>query len=511
MTVYTSKRWRTWRPKRVAFVDWRAGIGVTDHGVFTLPERAKLADFLPTMTAQDVERVFVTGARIGDSADGLREWMTQEAPGWSPAPEGHYLEDLQQFTLRYCGPDGRRVAIMRAAAWFGEGDYSTIAALAAWNRLGEAVAGAFEGGTLLATPATTGRDLLVRGLGPHRYALAGDEHQALIRSTTGQGRVQLLPPVGQVWDRPAPLGLPGLAEYDGRLMYGALCWGLGSGVAGDTIATGPGAWAALAAQFRENPYRRARYQIRFRVPAGWAHVGLAGVWTGSGWAYPERPGEEGATWVDGSELALMARYGWPFTILRRLTLHDPKPGPLDQWARKLSGLRVGLVAGGERLAGAGARAILLHAIGAFMGRPHVVTRSAPIEMPGAVPPDAVGVRVEGDVIVWGERRAPAWPELSHPEWAAAVWARCRARMLSGPGEVGALHVPRSSVVAFRTDALYLTERQPWSDDGKVGRLRLASWTAGPLPWPESVAQLLHMRDVARSCAGWLDRRRASDG
>lgn len=501
--AFTSRRWRTWREKRPAFVDWRLGQGVHAGGGFQFRPQARLLDFLEGMPPE-VERVFVLGPRIGDTPDGLRAWLTGRSGEW--VGEGHYLEDTDSHTLRFVGPEGRRLSVVRAAAWLGEGDYLPIDAWSAWSLLGATVASAFPGGTLLATAASTGRDLLVRSMGENVYPLASPEHQDLIRQTTGQGRTQLLS--GCRWEGDdrgltvwPPDPMPGLAEYDGRLMYGALCRELGSGVAEDIEAGGPASQAALAAEFDERPYRRARYLIHWRVPSGWDRVGLVGRWD-DGWTYPSIPGNDGTSWVDGAELLLMARYGWPFAIVRRLTLHPPiGPGPLDRWAKKLVGIRELLLMarqeGGGRpyeLAAAGARALLLHAIGAFTGSPHLVTKTAPLDQGARVPNGAIGVRIEGETLVWGERQATAWPELAHPEWSAAVWARCRARLLSGPGDTGALHVPAETVVAFRTDALYLTERQDWPDDGKAGRLRLVRYVPGPLRWPRSQRELLAMRE-----------------
>lgn len=498
--AFTTRTWRTWRARSTAWVDWRSGAGADHRGAFSMPPAVSLPTFLAYLPA-DAERVFVVGPRMGDGTpDGLREWLFDTGTHWHASPQGHYLEDLAQFTLRFtANATGRRVTIHRAASWFGEGDYSPADVAAAWNYLAQRVGQVFDGGALLDTPATTGRDLFVRGLGDHCFPLASPEHQDLIRATTGQGRIQLLPHDPDD-DPPGRRGaMPGLAEYDGRLMYGALCWGLGSGVVADDQAAGPGGWAAFASDFRHFPMRRARYQVRFTVPRGWAHVGLCGAWTCSSWAYPDQPGETAETWVDGSELALMARSRWPFTILRRLTLGAPVgAGPLDRWAKKLVELRLSLTRTGDHLAAAGARAIMLHAIGAFFGRPHMVTRTCPLDDARRVPMAARGVRIEGDSIVWGEPRPPAWPELSHPEWAAAIWARARTRLLTGPGGTGALHVERSGVVAFRTDAVYLTARQDWADDGKAGRLRLAGWTPGPLPWPRSVVELLSLRDRGRA-------------
>lgn len=468
--ITTSKRWRTWRPRRVRFV---AAAGTT------------LADLLGSVG--DAEQVFLCGPRVGGTPDGFAEWSSLLPGGWSHDPAGHYLESLDHHVLRYRADSGQKVEIGRAAVWFGEGEYSPTQADAAYTELALAISG-FAGGTLLATPATTGRDLFVRSLGTREYPVADAQSQALIRATSGQGRIELIHHKGD---------LPGLAEYDGRLMYGALCWGLGSGVGSRAVDAGWG----LTTAFRAEPYLRARYLVEFEIPDGWNHVGLLGVGnTDGGWLYPRRPGARCRTWCDGSELMLLMRYGWPFRVAERLTLESQPqgPGPLGEWARKLTVARERLLQVGERLAANGVRAILLHSIGAFHGAPHKVTRMAPIDQPRLVPIDAVGLRVEGDSLVWGESRAPAWAALCHPEWSSAIWARCRARMLHGPISTGAMNVPFGDVVAFRTDALYITRQQVWGDDGKAGRLTLRSWLPGPIPAPTSVAELLALRDRGRN-------------
>lgn len=491
--MVTRRRWVKWTEREPVFIDWQTGHGAGPGGTFTMRPAATLPDFLAELP-DTAQRVFVVGPRPEYTPDGFRSWMTDPGAGWATASEGHYLEDADGFTLRFEGPEGRRVSVVRAAVWFGEGDYSPVKALAAWGLLRVGIADHFDGGTLLATPASTGRDLFVRGLGEKVFHLASPEHQALIRSTTGQGRDELLPPA-------VPALSDGLAEYDGRFMYAACAWGLGSGVEYDNLATGPTTEAAFISQFLDNPYRRGRYQIRWTVPARWDHVGLVGLWTDDGWRYPSAPGDSGVSWVDGSELALLVRYRWSVSIKRRLLLYQPDgPGPLDRWAKKLIALRAELLAFDPGpfgdpygLAAAAVRSILLHAVGAFTGARHVVTRTAPLDQPGLVPRDAMNMRVEGETIVWGEAGPARWPEVSHPEWSAAIWARCRARMLSGPGGTGALHVSGSAVVAFRTDALYLAERPDWHDDGKAGRLRLVAHLPGPVPWPASKRELLSMK------------------
>jgi hypothetical protein len=57
---------------------------------------------------------------------------------------------------------------------------------------------------------------------------------------------------------------------------------------------------------------------------------------------------------------------------------------------------------------------------------------------------------------------------------------------------GVLHVDPSTVVAMRTDAVYLTHNPGWNDDGRPGRLRVSFERAGPMPAPRTVGELLSL-------------------
>lgn len=415
----------------------------------------------------DTERVYVCGELATHSAE-LLPWATLPA-GWDHDPSGHYLA-LPSPVFRLRRPDGRRVDVMRAESYYGDGVTPGEAAEAA-DLLGAELAGRFDGAQLLATPATTGRELVARSLPPGGFPVLDVEHQELIRSTSGQGRIQMLWQGGE---------LPGLAEYDGRFMYAALCWGLGAGPAvHDDYPT----W---------EPRARGRYRVRFTVPAGWDHVGLLGVADGDGWEYPTAGTHD--TWADGAELLVAERHGWRFDVVERLLLADPKADPLRKWADRLVGAREAVEHDRAR---AGLRSILLHGLGAMHGRPSTTTRVTPVEQSDTIPAGADVHRVDGDHIVWSPDGAGAtWEAMSHPEWTSAVWARARARLLAGPGGVGALSVPRAQLVAFRTDAIYVTGTQPtWdaADDGRAGRFRLVHHQTGPLPGVTTSAHLLAIK------------------
>jgi hypothetical protein len=64
--------------------------------------------------------------------------------------------------------------------------------------------------------------------------------------------------------------------------------------------------------------------------------------------------------------------------------------------------------------------------------------------------------------------------------------------------VGALHIPAGQVVAFRTDAIYLTARHNWPYHGEPGDYLLKGHLTGPLPAPASEDELLALRDKGRA-------------
>ena len=449
-------------------------------------------------------------------------WLTWALDGLSPTdgtvspwePTGHYLDGAAPV-LRYMHADRRRVEIHRASIWFGAGHYGPVEALRAWSALDAVISRHFPQSTLLATPATTGRELFLRTIPYGReWPTLPTDLQDLIRATDGQGRTELVAGSATFGGERHPYNaMPALYEYDGRLMYAALCWGLPMGVpVHDSVD-------------RFEGKTRARYHVDVTVPHDWPETfGLLGCQRDDGsrlWRYPHNPGETFTAWCDGAELELALEYRWPCTIRERLVWPDHQgagKGPLDTWAAKLVAAREQCeplpatdtsdeLANENRVRALTAnaiRAILLHGIGAFHGRPHLETHYQAAGI--AIPDGAEQVRLEGNWIVYALRGRPpgegSWrAQMSHPEWAAAVWARARRRLLAGPQRTGALHRTAGDVVAFRTDAVYLTRRQDWPDDERVGRLRLKrACELGPYPWPTRTAELLALRDTGRVIA-----------
>lgn len=433
------------------------------------------------------------------SRDQLLELAYQPPDGWTPGD--HYLPAGGREPVVRLHRGGGLLEVHHASLWYAKVDgYTAAEAEQAAELLRDELRTVWrhDGLPLLTTPSAVGRDLWLRTI-PHEvtYPTLDDDLQALIRSTSGQGR----------WQEPGDEHLavhgatvPGLAAYDMRFGYAGMLRGLGVGPW--THDERPD-W---------HPYARGRYRVEVTVPDGWAHVGLLPLaGDDGGWCYPNEPGRRFVTWADGAELLIARRHGWRFAVLERIVGAEGKP--LDRFAERMltvrsrlaDAWRQGASPAACRLAAAAARTIVLHTVGALHGRGHEVTRSAPWDQPEAIPGHARDIEPPDGPAgrwTWTETKPPAWPELAHPEWSSAVWARCRARVLEHRGR-GALTVPYTDVLAVHQDALYLAADPGWPDTGKVGELRREAHVSGPLPTPTSRTTLMRAAagQAGPCCAG----------
>lgn len=429
------------------------------------PTVAELLHLLPA----GVERVYVVGPRLDLTAS--RSWYLGELPdGWSHDPAGHYLG--RNPVGKYLDPAGQPVQVHRAAAWFGEGSYTVAEAEGARAALTSLLD---ELGTgMLATPGATGRQLLLQVI-PERdggWPVLAPEHQQLIRAQAGQGRAEHFG-----GGEPAELH-----EYDGRWYYAGLCWGLGAGPA---VHDDRPEW---------DEYARGLHRVTFTVPAGWSGPGLLGVLSDEGgarsWAWPTAGTWD--TWAGGAQLQVAARAGWAFQVTERLLLADGKANPMGGWADRI--VRAGDSATG--LVRKGLRMMLIATIGTLYGQPFTTTKVIPASEVGSVPAGADVRRLGGNRLSVELEAGQAWPAMAHPEWVAGIWDRGRARLLSGPGATGALHLDGGRIVAFRNDALYVTQRQPaWelADTGRPGQLTYKGGRSDLMPAPADLPGLLTQR------------------
>lgn len=468
-TYVTRQVWRQVDTRVTAFVDPVRGEAREGARRWSVSCRSAgdMLDGLP----DDVRVVMLTRRPVVEWAE-LVEWAGHlGGRGWRA--DGHYLGDYDAPVFRF-DRGGRKVDVRMAGAWFGDGADVDDAARA-WAKVAKVIGDRFEGAGLMSSPGATGIELFARSIPPGvEYPTVSDEIAELIRSHSTQGRNELVRQGDEIGE---------LVEYDCRWAYAALC--------GD-MPTGPVERAKGDPGDAYDPYRPGWYRVRAIVPDDWTGLGIIPLCTDDGWVWPNRGGMVLDGWVSAVELALARKWEWECTIAESATFPTKvKPSPLDKWARRLQSARADVA--GDELAARAVRAILLHGVGSFHAGPRRVTVSGPLDT--AEPPDgALDTHIAGGELVWTEIRPPARPDMAHPEWSATVWAKCRARMLDGPGaggrRTGALHVPPSHVVAMRTDALYLTADPEWVDDGKVGRLRHKRTLPGPFPRFESHEALL---------------------
>lgn len=431
-------------------------------------------------------RIALVGPAPWVGIAGARAWAEDaDMPiTWEIAEAGHYLHGAHPV-FRYRSHYGDEIEVIRAASWFGEGSYSAELAREAWVELGRRIGERFRGAVMLSTPATVGRDTLLRSLNSRTYPVLPDDLQELIRSTSGQGRIEVFP----AWRGSADT-ITDLVEYDGRLMYAGCVAELPSG---DHVYDHGRDFLG---------YTRARYDVSFTVPQNWFGPGLLGLIREGAWVWPKDPGDSGRTWVDGAELQIALAQGWPVVIHRRL--YWPHRGrPLDAWSSHLVACLADLPTGDlGKMLRAGVRSIVLHGIGALHGRGYRVSHSS--EYASDVPSDAVDPDYDPDSMryTWATVEQQRWPEMSHPEWTSATWARARARLLTCPTGMrerpaGMLHVDPRRLVACRTDAVYMTSDPGWYDDGAPGRLtfRRGGMLPAGTPWPTSHRELLDLRGV----------------
>lgn len=405
------------------------------------------------LAASWAERIFLVGPRPGgETAAEMRDWALGALPdGWTHAH--HFLEGTNPV-FRYRDPDGRTVEVVRAAQWFGEGVYRPADARQAWRQLDRALVREFPDPVLLSSPATTGRYLWQRSIRfGDAWPVLDEATVAWLHEHFGQGRFQIFE---------APRVVSRLVAYDARWSYAALCRQLGGGVA--TWST-RGEWT---------PQARGFYRVDV---TGWPDGLGVGVLPATDGTWPTRAGF--VSYCEGSELLTARRAGVEFVVRESVLFADARRGPLDLWAERLSRCRART---SDRLVLSAIRAIILHTIGSLWGRPYRRTRYS--SNPGDVPHGAADLRVDGNYYAWTETAAPSVPDMVHPELAASIWGRARARLLDAPGpggrRTGMLHVPRSTLVGCRADAVYLDRDPGWTDDGQIGRFRRVLDVEGPI-------------------------------
>ncbi|MFE0820705.1 hypothetical protein [Streptomyces sp. NPDC058847] len=524
----------TQQARSTVFLDTTTGVLVHRHQTHHLDLAGRTAaDILTAVfhTVPDgVERIYITAGdpwhRDADRYPYLRDavtaWLNAPTPGWRTDTgrgrdrmAGHFVH-ARNPVGRYQSDDGTtHVEIRSVGEWFDLDTNDTPATVRdAFVLLWQALRRHWSDAVLMGSPSQTGRDLWTRTIpqrGQHAdgFPVLSEELRGLLHATAGQGRNELITPPR------VPEQLPALVEYDRTFAYAKHTWK-------SPVGTPRRITAATFASWSEKEQIRALYgcghwHVRATVPDTWNHVGLlpAPAPGDRAWHYPAAPGTTFTTWAGGPELHTALTnplQPWKIEILDGILWDDGKP--LDDWAKKLKETWTNLTtqaqihgdpqqARAAHLASRAVRAILLYGIGSFAQRPRMVTGTTPRAMERDVPADAEIIGFDDQQITWQRPTGFSRDPNAHPEWAAAIWSGARAALLSqrhrdDNTHAGALHTPPGTVVAFRTDALYLTQPQNWPYHHQPGDYLLKGHLPGPVTTPTTEEELLTLRNTGRA-------------
>jgi hypothetical protein len=523
----------TQQARSTVFLDTTTGILVyrnqTHH--LDLADRSA-ADILTAVfrTLPDgVERIYITAGdpwhRDADRYPYLRDavaaWLNAPIPGWR-TDTGRGRDRMAGHFVHARNPVGRyqrehgdqHVEIRSVGEWFDLDGDTPHTVRDAFVLLWQALRRHWDDAVLMGSPSQTGRDLWTRTIptrGQHAdgFPVLSEELRGLLHATAGQGRNELLTPPR------VPEQLPQLVEYDRTFAYAKHTWKSPVGTPRRITAHTFAAWSEKE-QMRAL-YGCGHWQVRVTVPDTWNHVGLlpAPAPGDRAWHYPATPGTTFTTWAGGPELHTALTnpiQPWKIEILDGILWEDGKP--LDDWAKKLKETWTNLSAQAHfqgdaqqaraaHLASRAVRSILLYGIGSFAQRPRMVTGTTPRSLERDVPPDAEIVGFDDELITWQKPTGFARDPNAHPEWAAAIWSAARAALLTQRHRdddtyAGALHTPPGTVIAFRTDALYLTQPHNWPYHHQPGDYLLRGRLTGPVTAPTSEEELLTLRDAGRA-------------
>jgi hypothetical protein len=523
----------TQQSRSTVFLDTTTGVLVHRNQTYHLDLADRSAAGILTAVfhtiSEGVERVYITAGdpwhRDADRYPYLRDavaaWLSAPIPGWRTDTgrgrdrmAGHFVH-ARHPVGRYQRENGdSHVEIRSVGEWFDVDGDDPHTVRDAFVLLWQALRRHWSDAVIMGSPSQTGRDLWTRTIptrGQHAdgFPVLSEELRSLLHATAGQGRNELITPPR------VPEQLPQLVEYDRTFAYAKHTWK--SPVGAPRRIT-----AATFATWSEEEQIRALYgcghwQVRVTVPDTWNHVGLlpAPAPGDRAWHYPAEGGTTFTTWAGGPEIHTALTnpiQPWKIEILDGILWEDGKP--LDDWAKKLKETWTNLSAQAHfqgdpqqaraaHLASRAVRSILLYGIGSFAQRPRMVTGTTPRSLERDVPADAEIIGFDNELITWQKPTGFARDPNAHPEWAAAIWSGARAALLTQRHRdddtyAGALHTPPGTVIAFRTDALYLTQPQHWPYHHQPGDYLLRGHLTGPVTAPTTEEELLTLRDTGRA-------------
>jgi len=455
------------------------------------PRASDLLGFCASLPERERPRmVLLCGGDSAATTPPVSWWREPLALGWT-LTRWHNAADRRTGVY---SREGVTLDLRMAAPWFGASGAALDPAccLVAWRQLLRGLRGAFgEPTTLLTTPAMTGLELLEaafpQGL---QVPTLPDETRDLLAEITTQGRRELFSPYTRT--------ISDLYEVDARWMYAACLHHL---PVGRCIQDRTPEYAG---------YAPGLYLVDAQVPGSWGQIGLLPdretLHTPSGVRYPRRPRQWFQSWCTGAELDLARREGWRTTIQQRILWPDThqRPDVAKVWIGKLRTLREDQLTAGTPAApllASAYRHLVIDPVGRWYSRDREEHGLLPLERIAELPTGAVPhiEQVDGRAMVLWSRETPLsaeWLKYAHPEWAAQVWGRARARLAAQ-----ALRYPLGSLVALRTDGLWTTTN-PYDlalaeDDRRPGAWRVKSVLSGAAEWPADEAALIALMRRAR--------------
>lgn len=458
------------------------------------PRASDLLGFVASLRDQERPRtVYVCGGDAAATTPPVSWWQEPLAAGWALS---HWHNAADRRTGVY-EREGVTLDLRMAAPWFGASvaALDPAACLDAWRLLLRQLRGVFGNQTtLLTTPAMTGLEALEASL-PYGVAAPtlDSELREFLTGITTQGRRELFSPFTRTFRE--------LTEIDARWMYAACLHHLPTGpVLRDATPEFAG-------------YTPGFYLVQATVPSAWNHLGLLPDLATlddrtDGVLYPRRPRQRFWSWATGAEVLLARQMGWRLHIHQRILWPETerRPDLAKVWITQLRSLRALALAQGtpaSALAAGAYRHLVLDVVGRWYAREREEHGVLPLErlseLPrGAIPHIERDQTTGRDIALWTRwaPQAPALLKYSHPEWAATVWGRARARLARE-----ALRYPFASLVALRTDGIWTTanayDLAIRDDDPAPGAWRVKSYLQGPEFWPTSEAQLIELMRRAR--------------
>ncbi|MFE7497534.1 hypothetical protein ACFU6O_00345 [Streptomyces albidoflavus] len=523
----------TQQARSTVFLDTTTGVLVhrnqTHHLDLGTRTAADILHAVFNALPEGAERIYITAGdpwhRDADRHPYLRDavtsWLNAPTPGWR-TDTGRGRDRMAGHFVHARNPVGRyqhensehHVEIRSVGEWFDLDGDDPHTVRDAFVLLWQSLRRHWSDAVIMGSPSQTGRDLWTRTI-PTRgqwadgYPVLSEELRGLLHATAGQGRNELITPPR------VPSQLPRLVEYDRTFAYAKHTWkspvGTPRRITAHTFAT----WSHKEQQ--RALYGCGHWHVRVTVPDTWNHIGLlpAPAPGDRAWHYPAEPGTTFTTWAGGPEIHTALTNPltpWKIDILDGLLWEEGKP--LDDWARKLKETWTNLSAQARlqgnpqqaraaHLASRAVRSILLYGIGSFAQRPRMVTGTTPRTLERDIPTDAEIISFDDHTITWQRPTGFTRDPNAHPEWAAAIWSGARAALLTQRHRdddtyAGALHTQPGSVIAFRTDALYLTHTQNWPHHQQPGDYLLRGHLTGPLTAPTTEEELLTLRNTGRA-------------